>query len=87
MKARARKIAMGAALLAAAGVLALSALPRVAPVAAPPAAIDRILVDKSERRLELLSGDAVVRSYEVALGFAPEGDKQQEGDGRTPEGR
>ncbi|HWA50332.1 MAG TPA: L,D-transpeptidase family protein, partial [Dongiaceae bacterium] len=38
-------------------------------------------------RLELVAGDMVVRGYDVALGFAPEGDKAQEGDGRTPEGR
>jgi len=35
----------------------------------------------------LLSGDAVVRQYRVALGREPVGRKQQEGDGRTPEGR
>jgi murein L,D-transpeptidase YafK len=78
---------MGAAVLAAAGALALAALPRVAPVAAPSTAIDRVLVDKSDRRLDLLAGDAVLHSYEVALGSAPEGDKLQEGDGKTPEGR
>lgn len=49
--------------------------------------VDRIVVEKSQRRMELLSGDRVVRSYGVALGFAPEGDKEQEGDGRTPEGK
>lgn len=50
-------------------------------------AIERIVVDKSERRMDLMSGDVIVRSYEIALGSAPEGDKQQEGDGKTPEGR
>ena len=49
-------------------------------------AVDRIVVDKSERRINLMSGGALVRSYEIALGSAPEGDKQQEGDGKTPEG-
>ena len=34
----------------------------------------------------LLSGESVVRSYRVALGRDPLGHKQQEGDGRTPEG-
>jgi murein L,D-transpeptidase YafK len=28
----------------------------------------------------------VVRTYPVGLGFAPEGDKNRQGDGRTPEG-
>lgn len=87
MTALGPKIVIGAAVLAGAGILALSALPQVAPVAAPMTVIDRVLVDKSERRLELRSGDSVVRSYAVALGFAPEGGKQQEGDGKTPEGR
>jgi murein L,D-transpeptidase YafK len=35
----------------------------------------------------LLRGDAVLRVYRVALGRDPIGHKQQEGDGRTPEGR
>jgi len=51
------------------------------------AKIDHIVVKKSERRMELMSGDQVVRSYGIALGFAPVGDKQQEGDGKTPEGK
>ena len=55
--------------------------------AAEEGAVDRIIVEKSQRRMDLMSGDAVVRSYEIALGSAPEGDKQQEGDGKTPEGQ
>lgn len=35
----------------------------------------------------LLSGESVVRSYRIALGRDPLGHKQEEGDGRTPEGR
>nr|WP_246441311.1 L,D-transpeptidase family protein [Aminobacter aganoensis] len=50
-------------------------------------AVDLVRVDKSERLLELLSGDKVVRSYAVALGANPVGHKRQEGDERTPEGR
>ena len=34
-----------------------------------------------------MSGGREVRSYDIALGPSPEGHKQQEGDGRTPEGR
>ncbi|MBY6049153.1 murein L,D-transpeptidase family protein [Vannielia litorea] len=48
---------------------------------------DEIRVDKSERRLELLRAGAVIRSYEVSLGAAPEGHKAREGDERTPTGR
>jgi hypothetical protein len=35
----------------------------------------------------LLSGDRVLRDYEVALGTNPTGPKRRNGDGRTPEGR
>lgn len=49
--------------------------------------IDLIVVEKAQRRMDLVSVGQVVRSYGIALGFAPEGDKRQEGDGRTPEGR
>jgi len=34
----------------------------------------------------LMHGDQVLKSYRIDLGFAPEGDKKFEGDGRTPEG-
>ena len=65
---------------ASATLLMLSSAP------AEEAAVDRVVVEKSQRRMDLMSGDRVVRSYEIALGSAPEGDKLQEGDGRTPEG-
>lgn len=45
-----------------------------------------IVIHKSRRKLQLLDGDRVVKSYDVVLGFSPEGDKEMEGDGRTPEG-
>ena len=47
---------------------------------------DKVLVDKGERQLYLMRGGKVWKSYPIALGFAPEGHKQREGDGRTPEG-
>lgn len=47
---------------------------------------DRVLVDKGDRQLYLLRGGEVWKSYRIGLGFAPEGHKQREGDGRTPEG-
>ena len=49
--------------------------------------VDRIVVQKARREMALLSGEAVVRTYRVALGRDPVGHKRQEGDGRTPEGR
>ena len=62
--------------------------PVVAPAPQPvePAKVDRVLVLKGERELHLLAGDRTVRSYPVALGFAPNGPKRKAGDGRTPEG-
>ena len=45
-----------------------------------------IIVKKAERLLELWQGEALIRSFPVGLGWAPEGHKQMEGDGKTPEG-
>src|SRR5450432_1733214 len=47
---------------------------------------DRIVVHKSERRLDLMRGYSVLRSYKIALGLNPVGQKQRSGDFRTPEG-
>jgi murein L,D-transpeptidase YafK len=49
--------------------------------------VDRLVVNKSRRELLLVSGQNVLRSYRIALGFDPVGHKVKEGDGRTPEGR
>jgi murein L,D-transpeptidase YafK len=47
---------------------------------------DRVLVDKSDRQLHLIRNGHVWKSYPIGLGFAPQGHKRREGDGRTPEG-
>lgn len=47
---------------------------------------DKVLVDKGDRQLHLLRDGEVWKSYPIGLGFAPDGHKQREGDGRTPEG-
>jgi murein L,D-transpeptidase YafK len=47
---------------------------------------DNIVVHKSARQLKLLKDGAVIRTYEISLGFTPIGDKVIEGDGKTPEG-
>lgn len=49
-------------------------------------AVDRVIVRKEARVLALYQGSRLVRTYSIALGRHPLGDKQQEGDGRTPEG-
>lgn len=46
----------------------------------------RILIKKAERTLELYDGGRLVKTYKTALGFSPLGDKEIEGDGKTPEG-
>lgn len=48
--------------------------------------VTRIAVLKSERRMYLMHGETVLKGYDIDLGFAPEGQKQFEGDGKTPEG-
>jgi len=50
-------------------------------------AITLVKVDKSKRRLYLMSGDSVIREYRIALGKYPKGHKLHEGDNRTPEGQ
>ena len=46
----------------------------------------RIVVRKADRRLDLYSGEKLLRSYKAGLGFSPVADKIREGDGATPEG-
>ena len=48
--------------------------------------VDRVVVRKAERRLQLLHGGNIVRSYKVQLGLNPQGQKERAGDFRTPEG-
>ena len=48
---------------------------------------DQVIIDKSDRELYLLSDGEIFRTFEIALGIRPEGDKKKEGDFKTPEGR
>ena len=52
-----------------------------------PNAVDKVLVIKHERTLQLLSHGKVVKKYKVALGTEPVGPKHMQGDHRTPEGK
>jgi len=47
---------------------------------------DSIVVEKGVRKLSLFYKGVPVRTYGVALGRNPNGDKVSKGDGRTPEG-
>ncbi len=48
--------------------------------------VTRVVVFKHTRRLYLMHEQTPLKVYRFRLGFAPEGHKQVEGDGRTPEG-
>lgn len=48
--------------------------------------VTSVQVHKGARRMYLLHDDQVLKTYKIALGFAPVGHKQAEGDGKTPEG-
>ncbi|TDL78162.1 hypothetical protein E2L08_11750 [Palleronia sediminis] len=48
--------------------------------------VTRVVVLKSARQVQLWHHDRVLKAYKAGLGFAPEGHKYREGDGRTPEG-
>ncbi|SPF79359.1 L,D-transpeptidase family protein [Pseudoprimorskyibacter insulae] len=48
--------------------------------------VTRIVVFKEARKMHLLNGQTVLRSYDIGLGFSPVGDKKISGDGKTPEG-
>lgn len=48
---------------------------------------DAVIVKKAERRIYLVTGGQVLKTFKISLGLIPDGDKMQEGDFRTPEGR
>lgn len=48
--------------------------------------VTQIVVNKSDRMMFLISGKTVLKSYKIHLGNEPDGAKQFEGDGKTPEG-
>jgi tetratricopeptide (TPR) repeat protein len=48
--------------------------------------IDKILIEKKERRLTLISKGKILKTYQIALGGNPNGPKVRQGDNKTPEG-
>lgn len=48
---------------------------------------DKVVIKKGDRKLHLLKDGEAFRTFDIALGIRPEGDKRIEGDFRTPEGR
>lgn len=47
---------------------------------------DKILIEKKDRRLTLISKNKVLKTYKIALGGNPNGPKEKQGDYKTPEG-
>ena len=71
------------------GYIAASLYRPMQPQSPPPplaGTVDRIVIEKAARRLQLIQDGKPVRTYQIALGFTPEGDKLRQGDGKTPEG-
>ncbi len=47
---------------------------------------DKVLIEKSARKLHLIIKGQTFRTFDIALGIRPVGGKQREGDFKTPEG-
>ena len=47
---------------------------------------ERVIVEKADRKLHLVTDGEAFRTFDIALGIRPVGDKEYEGDFRTPEG-
>ena len=48
---------------------------------------DEVVIEKGARQLHLIQGGKAFRTYKIALGIRPVGDKKREGDFKTPEGK
>jgi murein L,D-transpeptidase YafK len=48
--------------------------------------VDRVVIVKSKRTMQLFEGKVEIASFEVSLGRSPEGSKECDGDNKTPEG-
>ena len=48
---------------------------------------DRVVIEKAARVLHLVQDGEIFRTFKIALGIRPVGDKLREGDFKTPEGK
>jgi murein L,D-transpeptidase YafK len=48
---------------------------------------DRVVIEKDARLLHLMRDGKAFRTFKIALGIRPVGDKKSEGDFKTPEGK
>ncbi len=75
-----------------AGVLWFSVVLVAASTVAPPVLAgdfplaDKVLIEKEKRKLHLMREGKPFRTFDIALGGMPVGDKNEEGDFKTPEG-
>lgn len=67
-------------------LLVLSLLQASVQAASFPVA-DKVIIEKASRKLHLIKDGESFRTFDIALGIRPVGDKVVEGDFRTPEGR
>lgn len=47
---------------------------------------EKVVIKKAQRKLHLIRDGEPFRTFDISLGIRPVGDKQQEGDFKTPEG-
>jgi murein L,D-transpeptidase YafK len=90
MKSFAGRLYVTALLAAACGLAHADGLPQSERVvmrsSESPPSVERVVVHKAERKMYLMHGPTIVRSYRIALGLNPVGTKERAGDFRTPEG-
>ena len=48
---------------------------------------DLVIIEKDARDLHLLQNGEIFKTFKIALGIVPVGDKEKEGDFKTPEGQ
>ena len=74
--------------LLAAGLLTILVLPIPTALKAGDFPVaDMVVIEKAERKLHLMRNGEIFRTFAIALGIRPVGDKKQEGDFKTPEGK
>jgi murein L,D-transpeptidase YafK len=79
-----RALRIFAALVVVLGLAACGGDPKFRSYNGP--AVTKVVVYKDARKVQLFHKEKVLKTYDMALGFAPVGHKQFEGDGKTPEG-
>ncbi len=51
------------------------------------AKIDKIIIEKGKRELQVYSNNKLIKTYKISLGRNPVGKKELQGDQKTPEGK